>query len=247
MKANAVKSRRSGRYVARATYSARGLTLGVALTAIALIVLVAAVGVFVTDTKRDRDHAAQARAAAEAPPSVYTDRGTLRFGDPAVATVLTVTTDFACASCRTFAETSDPALADYIKGKQVAVEYDPVAIVGGKDDYSARAANAAACVAASDKAVWPAWYGLMFQRQPAKDAALTDDQLVDIANRSGATSPEVGSCIHSGRYREFVTVHTKRTIAAGLTHTPTVHAGEQVVENITPDGLRAAVDRTAVR
>ncbi|MFI5777999.1 DsbA family protein [Nocardia sp. NPDC051570] len=240
-----MKSRRSGRYVAHAAHSGRGLSIGAALTVAALVALVAAVGVFIADTKRDRDHAEQAQAAAVAPPSVYTDRGTLRFGDPAAKSVLTVTTDFACASCRTFADTSDPALADYIKGTAVAVEYDPVAIVDAKDDYSARAANAAACVAASAKASWPAWYRLMFDSQPAKDATLTDDQLTDLATRSGAGAPEVGACIHTHRYHDFVTAHTKNVIAAGLTHAPTVRLGDRTIENLTPDGLRAAVDQAA--
>ncbi|MCM6777058.1 DsbA family protein [Nocardia sp. CDC159] len=247
MKVNAVQSHRSGRVVASAAHSDRGPTLGAVLTALALIVLVAAVGIFVTGTKRDRDRAEQARAAAEAPPPVYTDHGTLRFGDPAATTVFTVTTDFACPSCRTFAQTSDATLAEFAKGRQVAIEYDPVAIVDAKDGYSLRAANAAACVAASAKTAWPTWYGLMFDRQPAKDATLTDDQLVDLATQAGASAPEVGSCIRGQRYQQFVTAHTNSLIAAGLTHTPSVRIGDRVVENLTPDGLRAAADHATTK
>ncbi|MBF6330898.1 DsbA family protein [Nocardia transvalensis] len=248
---DATKSPRKGGTrvaVVRAAREGRGVTTGVVLTAVVLIALVVAVAIFVGATKRSHDHAEEERAAAEAPPSVFTDRGTLRFGDPAAATVLTVSTDFACPSCRTFAQTSDTALADLTRTGKVAVEYDLVAIVGGADHYSARAANASACVAASDKDAWPAWYRSMFDQQPAKDSpGMSDDHMVDLATRAGASAPEVATCIHANRYQQFVTAHTDKVVAAGLNHTPTVRIGDRVVENLTPDGLRAAVDRAAAK
>ncbi|NQE90486.1 DsbA family protein [Nocardia terpenica] len=242
-----MKSRRSRRFVNRATRRRR-LTVGVVLTVAVLAAFVAAVVHYDATAKRDRDRAAQARAAAEAPPPVFTDRGTLRFGAADAPTVLTVTTDFACPSCRTFAQASDSALAGLIDGHRVAVDYDPVAIATEPKDYAARAANASACVAAADKNAWPAWYRLMFQHQPGpKDPSPTDDRLVDLAAQSGVTGPDVAGCIRGEHYRQFVTAHTDHAIAAGLTHTPTVRVGDRVVENITPDGLHVAIDRAAAK
>lgn len=231
---------RSGRKVARAANQRRLITPARAAGVVVLVALIAVITTMVVHRQRDKDQA----AAAVAPPAVFTADGRLRFGDAPIT--VTVITDFQCPVCRQFTATTEPTLNDMVKAGTVAVEYDTVAVLdrASKDDYSSRAANAGTCVAVANKNAWLDFDQKLFAAQPAEGGnGLGADKLVEIAGQAGVTGPDVASCIRDDRYAGFVKSHSQHAIDAGLTHVPVVKVGDQVVENLTPDGLRAAIDR----
>ncbi|WP_169814908.1 DsbA family protein [Nocardia crassostreae] len=231
---------RSGRTVARAARPRRYFTPFTVGAAVVLIALIAVIAVSFQARHRDKEQA----AAAVAPPAVFTADGRLRFGD--APTTVTVTTDFQCPVCREFTATTGPTLTELVRSGAIAVEYDTVAVLdrASTDRYSARASNAGVCFAVADKDAWPDFEQRVFEAQPAEGGpGLTDDRLVEIAAHAGASGSDVADCITSDRYAGFVEAHGRAAIAVGLTHVPVVKVGDQTVENLTPDGLRAAVAR----
>ncbi|GAB0103553.1 thioredoxin domain-containing protein [Nocardia sp. JMUB6875] len=231
---------RSSRKVAGATNQRRIIN---PVSVGAAIVIIALIGV-ITASFLHKDHDKKEAAAAVAPPAVFTPDGRLHFGS--AATVVTVITDFQCPICRQFEATTGPTLTDMVNANTVSAEYDTVAVLGGlsKDDYSARAANAGTCVAVANKPAWLEFSKRLFENQPAEGGpGLSDDTLVQIAADSGVAGPDVAECIHSGRYAGFVASHSQKAIDGGLTHVPVVKVGDTTVENLTPDGLRAAIER----
>ncbi|MGW4243585.1 DsbA family protein [Nocardia sp. NPDC004722] len=209
----------------------------------AIIVIVALIAVLTANFLHKHDEHQKA-VAPVAPPAVFTPDGRLRFGTG--PTVVTVITDFQCPICHQFETTTGPALTDLVNAGTVTADYDTVAVLDGlsKDNYSTRAANAGTCVAVADKQLWPDFSKRLFENQPAENGpGLTDDQLVQIAADAGVTGSDLTDCIHSGRYDGFVASHSRIAITAGLTHVPVVKVGDTVVENLGPDGLRAAIAR----
>lgn len=187
----------------------------------------------------------QQTAAEKSGPAVLTDDGTLRFGDPDADSVITVTVDYQCQLCSSF-ESVTGSYIDSVQSKhKIAIAYDLVAIRDSSSttEYSSRAANASLCVAAADKGKWQAWHRAALAGTPADGSAgLTNQQLIDLADRSGVASPDLARCIDSGKYLAFVTVHTASAVAAGLARTPTVAVNGMKVGNLTPDGLAGAVE-----
>ncbi|MEC3919929.1 DsbA family protein [Nocardia sp. CDC160] len=233
---------RSSRKVAGATRQRRIVT---PMSVGAVIVIAALIAVIVASYVHKNDEQQQA-AAAVAPPAVYTPEGRLHFGS--AATVVTVITDFQCPICRQFEATTGPTLTELVDAGTIAAEYDTVAVLNGlsTDNYSGRAANAGTCVAVADKPAWLVFSKRLFEDQPAENGpGLSDDRLVRIAGEAGVTGPDIAECIHSGRYAGFVASHSQAAIKAGLTHVPVVKVGDTVVENLTPDGLRAAIAHAA--
>ncbi|MFD0000656.1 DsbA family protein [Nocardia sp. NPDC127526] len=231
---------RSGRTVARAAHPRRYFTPFTVAAGVLLIALVVVIAASFLAKHRDKEQA----AAAVAPPAVFTGDGRLRFGD--APTTVTVITDFQCPVCREFTATTGPMLTDLVRSGEAAVDYDTVAVLdrASTDRYSSRATNAGVCVAVANKDAWPGFEQRVFAAQPAEGGpGLTDDRLIALAAEAGASGPDVAACITSDRYAGFVEAHGRDAIAAGLTHVPVVRVDGQTVENLTPDGLRAALDR----
>ncbi|MEC3958823.1 thioredoxin domain-containing protein [Nocardia sp. CDC153] len=231
---------RSSRKVARATRQRRIVTP----ISVGAVIVIAALIAVVTASYLHKDDDRRQAAAAVAPPAIYTADGRLHYGS--ADTVVTVITDYQCPICRQFEITTGPTLADLVKAGTVSAEYDTVAVLDGlsKDKYSSRAANASTCVGVANKGYWPDFSQRMFDNQPAENGpGLTDDKMVQLAADAGVGGPDVADCIHSGRYAGFVAAHSRQAITAGLTHVPVVKVGDTTLENLTPDGLRAAIAR----
>ncbi|MEV6773071.1 thioredoxin domain-containing protein [Nocardia sp. NPDC051030] len=231
---------RSGRTVARAAHGRRLLTPARVSAAVLLTALIVVIVVAFVANQRDRD-----RAEAEVgPPAVFTSDGRLHFGD--AATTVTVITDFQCPVCKHFAAITEPTLNDLMHAGTIAVDYDTVAVLDGAstDGYSSRAANAGTCVAVANKDAWLDFAQRLFTAQPLENGpGLTDDRLIELATAAGAGGQDVGECIRSARYAGFGEAHGKAAIKDGLNHVPVVRVGDQTVENLTPDGVQAAITR----
>jgi protein-disulfide isomerase len=221
--------------------SRRGIRIQIAVTA-ALVAAIAAVGVVQAVRYQGLDRVGTAAV------------DTVRVGDPHAPALISATEDLQCPYCRKFEAAAGAAVDELVASGQVRVEYHIIAFLDkmSTTNYSSRAANASACVAATDVAKWPHWHTLMFQRQPKEESAgLNGDQLVAIARDAGLTGPAVADCITSGRYLTPVAAATKNAWAHGLKQTPTVLVNGSLVAPgadrlpSTAD-VRAAVD-TALR
>jgi protein-disulfide isomerase len=204
--------------------------------AVVLVALVAVIGFNIASKNSD-----DTTATPAATPSVVTEDGAIRIGDPNAAVVVTAVEDFQCPACKQFEAISGDTLSELVADNTIAVDYKPIAILDrmSSTNYSTRAANASMCVAEADISKWPAWHKAMFEQQPAEGGAgLSDDDLNGIAR---TLQVDVGSCITDGTYTDFVTSQTQNVIDSGVTGTPTVSVNGTVVDVPTPDNLRAAI------
>ncbi len=207
--------------------------------AVVLIALIAVIGFNIAS-----DDSGDETAGSAATPSVVTEDGAIRIGDPDADVVVTVVEDFQCPACQQFEAISGDTLAELAADNTVAVDYKPIAILdrASSTNYSTRSANAAMCVADADISAWPTWHDAMFEQQPAEGGAgLSDDDLIGLAQLADVEGPDLESCITDGAYTDFVTAQTQAVLDSGVTGTPTVSVNGTVVSNPAPDELRAAV------
>jgi len=143
--------------------------------------------------------------------------------------------DYLCPNCGVFEERNGANLRAWIETGAATVEFHPIAVFSSKaadTKYSARAANAAACVAEFSPDEFFEFHEALFANQPAEDTSgLTDDELIDLATSAGVTEiSDVSTCIESGRFRGWVAAATSRAVqgpiigtdVASVESTPTI-------------------------
>ncbi|MBF4463480.1 MULTISPECIES: DsbA family protein [unclassified Rathayibacter] len=142
--------------------------------------------------------------------------------------------DYLCPYCGQFEKTNGDQLQSWLKQGMITLEIHPIAILDASSagsDYSSRAANAAACVAADDPNHFLAVNTALFAKQPAEGTTgLDDDSLRSLVTDAGVTDDQVLACITSGEFRPWVAAATQRATTqplansslAKLKSTPTV-------------------------
>jgi protein-disulfide isomerase len=182
-------------------------------------------------------------APAAAPSGVTADGGYV-VGDPDAAVTVEVVEDFQCPACKSFEEASGGVLDELAETDGVNVEYRGIAFLdrASTTDYSSRALNASACVIeAADTEVWREFHRQMFLQQPPEGGAgLPDSDLVRIAEDAGAE--DVESCIRDMTFGDWVESTTDEAFDNGVSGTPTLFVNGEVVEDVSPAGIQAAVD-----
>ena len=137
--------------------------------------------------------------------------------------------DYRSPDAATFWSTSSTMLKEWLSGGHVTFEVHPVAVLDSgtataaptdgatpavtpqPGDYSARAAGAFACVAASDPAHAYDVNAALLEAQPDLPAeGLTTDALVDLVAGAGATGDDVASCIQDGDWTGWAAQATAR-------------------------------------
>ncbi|MGF3054598.1 DsbA family protein [Microbacterium sp. YY-03] len=143
---------------------------------------------------------------------------------PTEATRVDVYEDFLCSTCKVFQDRTGAFLTDQAQSGTIALVYHPLAFLKNEagDDYSLRAANAAACVAdVAGPSAYAAMHGLLLVNQPAYDQpGLTDEQLASFATEVGAT--DVADCIAERTFGPWVEAATQAALRADVHETPTV-------------------------
>ncbi len=148
--------------------------------------------------------------------------------------------DFHCPHCADFEQEFGPVITDAQKSGKAKVELFTMAFI---DQGSVSAANAMAC--AAEAGFGESYYQGLFQNHTLQ---WSNQQLLDLAGKVGAkATPEFSSCVSGQQHADWVQsigeVATKRKV----TSTPTVfiNSVEVPLQGLTPDSLRAKIDKAA--
>lgn len=147
--------------------------------------------------------------------------------------------DYSCPACAQFEMLNGPLLRSWLENGTATVEYHILSFRDAQTAgtrYSTRAGNSAACVAehSPDNFFDYSELLLMNQPQPPETFELTDDQMVDLVEQSGASNiPAIEECIKDETFGNWVQQATARAMTTGpipvrdseiplVTFTPTV-------------------------
>lgn len=135
---------------------------------------------------------------------------------------IVVYADFNCLYCAGFEEANAEQLEQWLEAGDVTVEYRMVDFLSapGNQNFSARAANAAYCVADQKPEAYSDFVTAVFgtyDEQAGK--GLDNAALTQLAQEQGA---DVASCVEDGSFRSAVEHTTRQAQAAGVRGTPTV-------------------------
>ena len=207
--------------------------------AAAVLVVVAVVVVIVIQSRRTE-------TSAEAPvPASIADDGAVVVGDADAPVTVDLYEDFQCPNCKAFEEETGETLAELVAGGTVQAHFHGMAFLdtSANDQYSTRALNAAAVVVdAAGPDAFLTFHDLLFANQPDEGGAgLTDDQLVEYAAQAGASGTAVEQDIRDLTYADWVADVTDQASQDGVTGTPTVFVDGAQLDDLSADGLTAAV------
>ncbi len=143
--------------------------------------------------------------------------------------------DYLCPNCGTFQQKNGDQLESWLKSGAATVEIHPIALLTTKsagDQYSLRAANAAACVAEFSPDQFFKFNDMLFVGQPKEgEVGFDNKELVDRAQRAGATNiANITECINDLRFSNWVKSATVRALngplpdsdVAAVSTTPTI-------------------------
>jgi len=143
--------------------------------------------------------------------------------------------DYLCPNCGAFEQNNGAQLAAWAKSGAATVEIHPIALLTTKsagDQYSLRAANAAACVAEFSPDKFFDFHDSLFVGQPKEGQAGFDDrELISRAQRAGVTNiVKISDCINHLQFGNWVKAATVRALngplpnsdVAAVSTTPTI-------------------------
>lgn len=200
----------------------RILTIGAVVLAMVLIVG-GAIGVSLL-TKKD------VKAAAAG----ASDYG-VTVGDKDAPHQVIIYEDFLCPYCGALETETRDDLEELAADGKVLVEYRPFDLLSQSfGDYPIRAANAFAVVLEeAGPEVAKEFHDLLFENQPSEQApdSVSDDDLVELAVKAGATESAVRDGIEDLAQEDWVAAATKEARDAGITGTPTVLLDGEVFDD----------------
>lgn len=147
---------------------------------------------------------------------------------------LQVYVDYQCPHCMTFETANASVIEQFVTTGQAAVELHPISILASR--FSARAANAMACVAENAPDSFWAANAAMFTLQSAGGSSgPSDAQLTSTLEAAGVTAPGLANCISGNAFGDWVREATDRATsdpllanpASGGFSTPTVMVNGQ--------------------
>lgn len=171
---------------------------------------------------------------------------------PADAVTVDIYTDYSSADGAGFLSVNDLLLRGLLDSGRMAVRIHPIALPalsGGDGEYAVRAAGAATCVAEfAPESFWE-FHVSLFANQPMGDmAALSDDELVDLATDSRVGSiRQVEECVRDGWFTDWVRERSSAAQQAGgpvVDRLPTVRIGDAAYTGpiMSSSSFRAFID-----
>ena len=205
------------------------------ISGVVVVVLAVAVAVFASRPSAD-DSAAM-------PTGVSAPDGGVVVGDESAPVTIDLWIDFQCPFCRDFEQASGPTLDELVADASARLVYHPLSFLG---EESERAANAFGC--SVDEGRPSEYVRVLFENQPAEGTGgFTNEDLVALGESAGVTGGDFETCVNDGTYDAWVSNVAARQQDAGVTSTPTVVVDGQTLdaEQLTPEGVRAAVEQAA--
>ena len=181
-------------------------TLTYILGGIAVVVLIALIGIFVVwQGNKDNEALTVDYGTPTAAEVQVMANGVIRSGDLDAPVTLDVYEDFLCPACAQFEASSGAELTQAIDDGKVAVRYHMLNFLNrasSSGDYSTRAAASAQCIAETgDRAAFSAYHSQLFAPgvQPAENGGAdhSNADLAEIAKTAGADDA-AAECISSG-------------------------------------------------
>lgn len=131
--------------------------------------------------------------------------------------------DFGCPYCQLFETSNGPQIRELIAQGYATLEVHPInlltrAFLG--DRYSARSANAGACVAAYEPDAFLDVSDAFFAQQPAESGpGLTNAEIITLLEGAGVSSPEITDCVNNESFKGWVDAATERALLGPLPNT----------------------------
>jgi protein-disulfide isomerase len=228
----ASKPKRPPRYDLKAANHKRNLTMQIALVAIFVVFAVGLIGYIVISNDKKS-------AGAGEPVRVTSSKLVTKEGTSEPKVTMSFYEDFLCPACGNFERAFGSTVSKLIDSGAIAADYYMVSILDrqSNDDYSARAAAAAYCVADESLDAFRRFHTALFteQLQPAEVGGnyLDDSRLIDIAREAGAAG-SVPKCVNGGKYTKMVQGMAKAT---GIHATPTIRINGEDYKPSTPQAL----------
>ncbi len=123
--------------------------------------------------------------------------------------------DIFCPVCQAFEQTNSDQINTWVASGAATLEVHPIAILDSKSmgtRYASRASNAVACVANYQPDVFLDVTTALYANQPEEaTAGLTNDEIVSIVTRAGATNANIPTCIDTEQFGTWVTAATTRS------------------------------------
>ncbi len=171
-------------------------------------------------------------------------------GEPATDPVsVEMYEDFQCPGCRSFEATSGEFLKQQVESGAIAITYRPYSFLdelgASPNRYSHRATNFALCALdAGGVTDYVKVHDYLYLNQPEEGTpGPEDNDLIEAAGSLGLTG--LDSCIKTEKFNRWIDDAKEAGTKEGVTGTPTVYVGGEVVENPTPEGLQKAIDAAA--
>ncbi len=146
--------------------------------------------------------------------------------------------DFASPQTAKFWAANGTAIENWLGAGYITLETHPVATTTtATNDYSSRAANAAACVAANDANNFLGVTDALLRAASTKsETKMTTAKLVSAVKKAGVTDTKTIDCINSNSFGSWVTAATARATHGGLLNAKvkTLKTAPLVVVNKTP-------------
>ena len=170
-------------------------------------------------------------------------------GDPGARVRIFEFSDFQCPFCRDFHEEVAPLLrAEFVETGEASIEYWPVDVLGP----DSQRANEAALCAADQNLFWE-MHDILFLRQTRSqnDGAFSRGRLKEYAREiedavGGFDLARFDACLDSGQKGAEVDALTRQAQAAGITSTPSVIIGSELIRGLNPiNRYREAIRRAA--
>lgn len=128
--------------------------------------------------------------------------------------------DYGQAASAAFGAAQQSQLSSWVTAGVITLEIHPVALDSAHGGYSARAANAMACVAASKPDQFLTASDALLLAASKKGFAYPDAAgIAKLVAKAGIASPTVATCIRNDSYRAWITAATRRATSTALPDT----------------------------
>jgi protein-disulfide isomerase len=125
--------------------------------------------------------------------------------------------DYQCPVCQGFDVPNSAQMRSWVDTGAATLEIRPISFLdrASLNEYSSRAANAAACVANFAPDSYFDFHHLLMQEQPAEGTEGHDDNaLYAFAEEAGASSQEIKGCIQNKSFGDWVEQNTERVLTS---------------------------------